>query len=185
MKKRNWKTRTKIFLLTALKIPYLLLYRYDFNTRLEFTNEHPCLSILYRYLLSLISRELNLPVKICRLCGISYIPDHRTKNHQKHCPYGCIELNRRKNKQKAKSKYRKTIKGATKTAEYNERYQERKRNGQVSELPGIDFKLEEVERKLRAQIKFLYRQLNSDVDSKKLKQLDRILRKLSHRISRT
>lgn len=66
----------------------------------------------------------------------------------------------------------------------NTRYRERKRNGQVSEIviPEIALNLKETERKLRNEIKFLYRKFNPDISSKKLKQLDRILQKLSQRI---
>lgn len=66
---------------------------------------------------------------------------------------------------------------------YNTRYRERKRNGQVSEIVIREINLEETERKLKNEIKFLYGKFNPDVSAKKLKQLDRILRKLSKRIN--
>ncbi len=65
----------------------------------------------------------------------------------------------------------------------NARYRERVRNGLVSEIVIPAINLEETERKLKNQIKFLYRKFNPDVTAKKLKQLDRILRKLSKRIN--
>lgn len=175
----NRRSRKKIFLLSALRIPYLLLHKYSSDNRRRFAKEHPCQARLYNYLLKLIGRELNLPVKVCELCRINYLPDYRTKNHQKYCPYGCVEINRRRNKEKAKSQYRKTEKGLMKALEYNHSYRERKETNQISGVPEIDERKEEVERKLRAQIKYFYKRLNPGVSSKKLKQLDRILQKLS------
>ncbi len=125
-------------------------------------------------------------MKVCELCGISYILDYRTKNHQKHCPYGCVEINRKSNKQKAKNRYRKTRKAAFKASEYNGRYRERKRNGQVlAEIPEINYQIENVEKKLTGQIKFFYKKLNPDISCCQLKRLDKILHKISHRITAT
>lgn len=136
------------------------------------------------YLLKAIGKELNLPVLECIICKIKFLPDHRRKHHQKCCPFGCVELNRRKNKQKAKNQYRKCYRARMAASACNTRYRERKRNGQVSEIviPEIALNLKETERKLRNEIKFLYRKFNPDISSKKLKQLDRILQKLSQRI---
>lgn len=181
----NRKTK-KIFLLSALKIPYILFYRYSSDTRRKFTQEHPHLSKLYNYLLKLIGRKLNLPVKACETCGINYLPDYRTKDRQKHCPYGCVELNRRKNKQNAKSRYRKNTSAKILASKYNLLYRERKQNGLVSEIPEIsEREKEEMERKLTAQIRFFYKKLNPEAGTEKLKQLDRTLAKLSHRTSST
>ena len=66
-------------------------------------------------------------------------------------------------------------------AEYNGRYRERKQNGLVSKTPDL-YKIK-TERKLRKEIKLLYKKLNPGVTPKKLKRLDRILRRLSQRIS--
>lgn len=184
---RNRKVK-KIFLLSALKIPYILFYRYSSETRRKFTQEHPHLSKLYNYLLKLIGRKLNLPVKACEICGIIYLPDYRTKNRQKHCPYGCVELNRRRNKQNAKSRYRKKIEAKSLASKHNLSYRERKQNGLVSKIQEINEEInerekEEIERKLTAQIRFFYKKLNPEAGTEKLKQLDKILSRLSHRIS--
>ena len=185
MRNRN-RGAKKRFLLSALKIPYILFYRYNSETRRKFTQEHPYLSKLYNYLLKPIGRKLNLPVKTCEICGISYLPDYRTKNRQKHCPYGCVELNRRKNKQNAKSRYRKKIEAKRLASKYNLSYRERKQNGLCSEISEINGReKEELERKLTAQIRFFYKKLNPDTGPEKLKQLDDILAKLSHKISST
>lgn len=180
--KGTWKPCKKIFLLLVLKIPFILLHKYDFKDRCKFSYDHTCLSKLYKYLLKYISLEINLTVKFCWICGISYIPDYRSKNHQKCCPYGCVELNRRINKQKAKSRYRKTKKALFKASEHNGRYRDRKRRGDVlAVVAEIDCKTEEADKKLRSQIKFLYKRLNPHVSNRKIKQLDRILRKISCR----
>lgn len=177
----NRRSRERIFLLPALRIPYLLLHRYSCDNRLKFVQEHPYLAEVYKYLLNIVGREVNLPVKKCKRCRISYLPDYRTKRHQKHCPYGCIELNRRRNKEKAKSRYRKTDKGLMKALQYNHSYRERKENGEISQVQEIKENKQEVERKLRAQIKFFYKKLTPEVDDEKLEQLDRILGKLSQK----
>ena len=185
MARENRKAK-KILFLSALKIPYILFYRYSSDTRRKFTREHPHLSKLYNYLLKLIGRKLNLPVKACETCGISYLPDYRTKDRQKHCPYGCVELNRRRNKQNAKSRYRKKIEAKSLASKYNLSYRKRKQNGWVSDMPEInERKKEEIERKLTAQIRFFYKKLNPEVGTEKLKQLDKVLKNLSHRISST
>ena len=182
---RNRKTK-KIFLLSALKIPYILFYKYSSDTRRKFTQEHPNLSKLYNYLLKLIGRKLNLPVKACEICGISYLPDYRTKDRQKHCPYGCVELNRRRNKQNAKNRYRKKIEAKILASKYNLLYRERKQNGLVLEIPEINEReKKEMERKLTAQIRFFYKKLNPEAGHEKLKRLDKILSRLSHKISST
>lgn len=173
----------KVFLLSILRIPYLLLHKYTSATRYRFTQEYPYLAKLYNYLLKLIGREIELPVKICEECGISYLPDCRTKKHQKYCPYGCVELNRRRNRQKAKSRYRRKREALLKASKYNCLYRERKKNGQVTEMPEVSCDIEEVERKLRAQIKFFYKKLNPALKPGKLEQLDRILEKLSQRMA--
>ena len=178
----NKKARN-IFLLSILRIPYLLLYNYTSRNRFKVRQEHPYLSRLYKYLLKHISRELNLPIKTCQECRISYLPDYRTRKHQKYCPYGCVELNRRRNKQKAKSRYRKKKEAKLLASKYNHLYRERKQNGEVSGAGEIEEGREELERRLTAQIRFFYKRLNSGIGAEKLEQLDRILRKLSHRIS--
>ena len=82
----------------------------------------------------------------------------------------------------AKSRYRERKNEINSiVAEYNKQYRERKRNGQVCEMPDL-YKIR-TERKLRREIKFLYKKLNPGASSKKLKQLDKILRRLSRRIS--
>ena len=185
MRNRNRRAK-KIFLLSALKIPYILFYRYNSETRRKFTQEHPHLSKLYIHLLKLIGRKLNLPVKACETCGISYLPDYRTKNRQKHCPYGCVELNRRNNKQNAKSRYRKKASAKILASKYNLLYRERKQNGLVSEIPEINGReKEELGRKLTAQIRFFYKKLNHEAGPEKLKQLDKILLRLSRGIVRS
>ena len=127
-----------------------------------------------------------MPVKVCEMCGICYLPDYRTKNRQKHCPYGCVELNRRKNKQNAKSRYRKKIEAKILASKCNLLYRERKQNGLVSEIPEINEReKEELERKLTAQIGFFYKKLNPEAGPEKLKQLDKILSRLSRRINST
>lgn len=179
---RKKQRRKKIFLLSALKIAYILL-TYTPDTRFRFTKEYRHLAKVYGYLLEAIGNELNLPVKKCKLCKIKFLPDHRTKGHQECCPYGCVELNRKINKQIAKSRYRKKFKARELASQYNGRYRERLRNGQVCEVPEIkDIDLKEVERKLRNEIEFLYKKLNPEVSHTRLKQLDRILRKLSRKI---
>lgn len=183
MRNRNRRAK-KIFLLSALRIPYILFYRYNSETRRKFTQEYPHLSKLYNYLLKFIGRKLNLPVNACEICGISYLPDYRTKNRQKHCPYGCVELNRRKNKKNAKNRYRKKIEAKSLASKYNLLYRERKQNGLVSEIPEINEReKDEIERKLTAQIRFFYKKLNPKAGTEKLKRLDKILSRLSHRIS--
>ena len=66
-------------------------------------------------------------------------------------------------------------------SKYNSLYRERRRNGQVLEIPTVD-NLEEIEARLQREIKFLYKKLNPAASPKKLKQLNSILRKISHRI---
>lgn len=135
------------------------------------------------YLLEVIGKKLNLPVKECKLCKIKFLPDYRTKGHQVCCGYGCVELNRRLNREIAKSKYRKSLNGRTLRAEYMKRYHERRRNGQVNEIPQLkDIDIKEIEIKLRNHIKFLYRKLNPEVSPEKLEQLDNILDKFSQKI---
>ncbi len=68
-------------------------------------------------------------------------------------------------------------------AEGHERYRERKQNGQVNGITQLkDINLKEVERKLRNQIKFFYRKLNTEASSEELERLDDILEKFSQRI---
>lgn len=181
-KKKKKKSRKNIFLfLYGLRIAYILL-TYTPYTRFRFAENHAHLAKAYCRLLNLVSKELNLPVLECKICKIKFLPDHRGKHHQQCCPYGCIELNKKKNKQKAKNKYRKCYRAKMAASACNTRYRERKRNGQVSGIAEVNLNLKETERKLRNEIKFLYRKFNPDVSDKKLKQLDRILRKLSKRI---
>jgi len=183
-KKSKGKNHKNIFLLSALRIPYLFLHRYGIDNRWKFREEHPYLNRLYKHLLKELGKQLKLPVKECELCGIRYLPDYRSKNHQKYCPYGCVEINRRMNKRIAKSRYRKKLRGLLKASEYNGRYRERKQKGIVSAVLEINYNLEETERKLTFQIKYIYKCLNPEVGSGKLKQLDRVLEKLSRRIAR-
>lgn len=182
-KKSKGKNHKKIFLLSALRIPYLLLRRYGPDNRCRFTEDYPCLNRLYNYLLKELGKQLKLPVKRCELCGIFYLPDYRSKNHQKYCPYGCVEINRRMNKRRAKSRYRKKMQGLLKASEHNGRYRERKQKGIVSAVPETNYNSEEVERKLTSQIKYIYKRLNPGLGTAKLEQLDRVLKKLSRRIS--
>jgi hypothetical protein len=181
-KKKKWVRRKKIFLLAALKIPYILFHRYTPDTRHNFNHEHPYLAKLYWYLLKFLSIVLKLPIKKCVLCKLDFLPNHRTKKRQRYCGYGCVELNRRRNTRMAKSRYREQKKGINSiVAEYNKQYRERKRNGQVCQIPDL-YKVR-TERKLRREIKFLYKKLNPESSAKKLKQLDKILRRLSYSIS--
>ena len=124
-----------------------------------------------------------MSIKVCELCGISYIPDYRSKGHQKCCPYRCVELNRKNNRLAAKIRYRKTRKALFKASEYNGRYRQRKQDGDMlTSICGIDYKTEDTEKKLRDQIKYLYKKLNSHSSIGKAKQLDRVLHKISDRI---
>lgn len=179
---RKKQIRKEILFLFALRISYILL-TYTPDTRFKFNKDHPFLAEAHCYLLKVIGKKLNLPVKECKLCKIKFLPDYRAKGHQECCPYGCVELNRRINKEIAKHKYRNSLNGRTLRARGHERYRERKQNGQVNEISRLkDIDIKEVEIKLRNQIKFLYRKLNPGVSSKKIMQLDRILRKLSEKI---
>ncbi len=182
-KRRQRKKWKKIFLLSALRIPCLLLHTYTADTRCRFEQDHPYLGKLYQYLLELLSKELKLAIKRCRICRIKFLPNHRTKGRQKCCPYGCVELNRKINRQSAKNRYRQKHEAKMLASQYNCLYRERRRNGQIYEIPKVEYDLKGVEVRLRREIKFLYKKLNPEVNSKKLKRLDRILQKLSYRIS--
>jgi len=102
-----------------------------------------------------------------------------------HCPYGCVELNSKRNKQRAKSRYRKKQQAKLLASGYNRAYRVRKQNGCVFELPEIAEIKEELQRKITAQIKYFYRKLNPGAEPGKLKQLESILWKISHRMSST
>lgn len=182
-KKRQRKKWKKTFLLSALRIPCLLLHNYTADTRCNFDKEHPYLAKLYHYLLKLLSKKLKLPIRRCRICKIKFLPNHRTKGRQKCCPYGCVGLNRKINKQMAKDRYRQKYEAKMLASKYNCLYRERRRNGQVGEIYKIDYDLKGVEARLRREIKFLYKKLNPEVNPKKLRRLDQILQKLSYRVT--
>lgn len=172
----------KVFLLRVLKIPYILLYKYSIADRQQFKDDYPVLAVLYRYLLQIIGKELKLPVKECECCGISYLPDYRTYRHQKYCPYGCIEYNRRHNRKKAKQRYMAKLNSRLLASQYNHTYRQRKINGDICVPQNSTAETEETARKLRAQIKFIYKKMTTVSDSGKLEQLDRILCRLSRRM---
>lgn len=173
----------KVFLLRVLKIPYILLYNYSIFDRQKFNNDYPVLAVLYHSFLQIIGKELNLPVKKCECCGIIYLPDYRTWRHQKYCPYGCIEYNRRHNRKKAKQRYVKKQNSRLLASQYNCVYRQRKINGDICVPQNSAAETEETARKLRAQIKFIYKKMTTVSDSGKLEQLDRILCRLSRRMS--
>ncbi len=171
-----------MFFLTVLKIPYLLLYKYEAETRRKFIEECPFLSSIYIYLLQYIGAELNLPVKRCGKCGISFLPDYRTGERQLYCPYGCVEANRRQNRRKAKARYRKKRRAKLLASDYNCLYRQRVKNGEIVIVPAPVDKKEEkefIEKKLRSQIKFIYHSLYPETSAEKLEKLDGILHKLS------
>jgi hypothetical protein len=173
----------KFFLRSALKIPYILLNNYNIETRHRFKNDKPVLHALYAYLLNIIGRDLKLPVKVCESCGIIYLPDYRTWRHQKHCPYGCIEYNRKRNKQKAKQRYMMKPRAMLLASGYNRSYRRHKNSNLVSISQTPATQADETSRKLRLQIKFIYRKMTGVTDTSKLEQLDRILCELSYRMS--
>lgn len=133
-----------------------------------------------------IAAELDLPVNCCKRCGISFLPDYRTGKRQIYCPYGCVEANRRENKQRAKRRYRKRFKARILASKQNCLYRQRKKNGQVvSVTVQVNEKKEKevIGRKLKAQIKFFYYSLYPETPAEKIEQLDRILEKLSQKMA--
>jgi len=180
--KKKKRSAEKIFLLSALGIPYTLLHNYDAVTRHRFEHDYPLRAVLYEFLLELAGERTGLPVKQCLMCGIKYLPDFRAWKHQKYCPYGCIELNRRLNRKKSKLKYRKTNEAKVLSSGYNRVSRERKKNGCIALVLRISESEEKAaERKLTAQIKFMYKSFNPGAGSEKLEQLERVLDKMSGR----
>jgi hypothetical protein len=173
----------KFFLRSALKIPYILLNNYNIETRHRFKTDNPVLHALYVNLLKIIGSRLRLPVKVCECCGIKYLPDYRTWRHQKYCGYGCTAYNRRRNRKKAKRRYMSNMQGKLLASKYNHQYRHRKQSGHECILQPEGKQLEETARKLSAQIKYIYRHLNPESDTKKLAQLDRILSDISRKTS--
>lgn len=188
MKKSKKKKRSakKIFLLSALRIPYILLRYYDAETRYRFRHDYPALAELYEVLLKLAGEKTGLPVKECRLCGIRYLPDYRNQKRQKHCQYGCVELNRRLNRKKSKRRYRKTNGAKLLASGYNMTYRERKKNGLTAMvLIATETERDASARKLTAHISFIYKSFNPGAGTDKLEQLDRILSGMSGRTAMT
>ena len=184
MKRSKYKKPSagKIFLLSALRIPYILLHKYNAQTRCRFNRDYPVRALLYKTLLKLAGERTGLPVKQCLMCGIKYLPDFRAWKQQKYCPYGCIELNRRLNRKKSKLKYRKTNEAKVLSSGYNRVSRERKKNGCIALVLRISESEEKAaERKLTAQIKFMYKSFNPGAGSEKLKQLERVLAGISVR----
>jgi hypothetical protein len=182
-KKRSRGQVRKFFLRSALKIPYILLNNYNIETRHRFKNDKPVLHALYAYLLNIIGRELKLPVKVCESCGIIYLPDYRTWRHQKHCPYGCIAYNCRRNKQKAKQRYMMKPRAMLLASGYNHTYRQRKQNGDICAVQPGTREMRETARKMTAQIKYIYKKMVPVSDAGKIEQMDRILCELSYRMS--
>ncbi len=186
MKKSKKKKRSakKIFLLSALRIPYILLHNYNAETRCRFNRDYPLRALLYKTLLKLAAERTSLPVKECLMCGIKYLPDYRTQKRQKYCPYGCVELNRRLNRKKSKIKYRKTNKAKLLHSDYNRECRDRKKNGLTAlVLTATESEKDVSARRLTAQIRFIYKSFNPGAGSAKLEQLDRILSKVSAGVS--
>jgi hypothetical protein len=182
MKKSKKKKRSakKIFLLSALRIPYILLHNYNAETRHRFNRDYPLRALLYKTLLKLAAEKTGLPVKQCLMCKIKYLPDYRTQERQEHCPYGCVELNRRLNRKKSKIKYRKTNGAKLLHSDYNRASRERKKNGCIAAvLTASESEKDVSARRLTAQIRFIYKSFNPGAGSEKLEQLDRILSKVS------
>jgi hypothetical protein len=169
------RKKKKVFLLSALKIPYILLYRYSIEDRQQFKRDNPVLAALYAYLLKTIGKELKLPVKCCECCGIIYLPDYRTWRHQKYCPYGCIAHNRRRNRKKARHRYMMKIDSKLLASRYNHTYRQRKQNGDICAVQPSAREMRETARKLTAQIKYIYKKMVPVSDAGKIEQLDRIL----------
>jgi hypothetical protein len=184
MKKSKHKKRSaeKIFLLSALRIPYILLHNYNADTRRRFNRDYPVRALLYKTLLKKAAERTGLPVKQCLMCGIKYLPDYRTQKRQKYCPYGCIELNCRLNRKKSKHKYRKTNNAKLLHSHYSRASRERKKNGLTAlVLMATECEKDVSARKLTAQISFIYKSFNPGAGTEKLRQLDRILHKMSVR----
>jgi hypothetical protein len=180
--KKKKRSAKKIFLLSALRIPYILLHKYNAQTRCRFNRDYPVRALLYKTLLKLAGERTGLPVKQCLMCGIKYLPDFRAWKQQKYCPYGCIEINCRLNRKKSKHKYRKTNNAKLLHSNYNRVCRERKKNGCIALVLRISESEEKAaERKLTAQIRFMYKSLNPGAGSEKLKQLERVLDKMSGR----
>jgi len=176
-KKRSVK---KIFLLSALRIPYILLHSYDAGTRHRFEHDYPIRAALYKTLLKLAGKKTGLPVKECRMCGIRYLPDFRAWRQQKYCPYGCVELNRRLNRKKSKLKYRGTNGARLLHSHYNRACRERKKNGLTAlVLTATKTEKDASARKLTAQIRFIYKSFNPGAGPGKLEQLERVLSRIS------
>jgi hypothetical protein len=186
MKKSKHKKRSaeRIFLLSALRIPYILLHNYNAQTRCRFNRDYPARALLYKTLLKKAGERTGLPVKQCLMCKIKYLPDYRTQKRQKYCPYGCVELNRRRNRKKSKLKYRKTNGAKLLASGYKMKYRERKKNGCIAAvLIATECEKDVSARKLTAQISFIYKSFNPGAGSEKLEQLDRILSKISAGVS--
>ena len=182
MKRSKQKKRSakKIFLLSALRIPYILLHNYNNETRHRFKRDYPVRAALYESLLKLAAEKTGLPVKECRMCGIKFLPDYRAWRQQKYCPYGCVELNRRLSRKKSKLKYRNTNKAKLLQSYYNKTYRDLKKNGYIAAvLTATESEKDVSARKLTAQIRFIYKSFNPGAGPGKLEQLERVLSRIA------
>jgi len=178
--KKKKRSAKKIFLLSALRIPYILLHNYDAETRLRFKRDYPVRAALYESLLKLAEERTGLPIKECRLCKIKFLPDYRAWRQQKHCPYGCIELNRRRNRKKSKLKYSNTNKAKLLHSYHNKTYRDLKKNGYIAAvLAATESEKDVSARKLTAQIRFIYKSFNPGAGPGKLEQLERVLSRIA------
>jgi len=182
MKRSKQKKRSakKIFLLSALRIPYILLHNYNNETRHRFKRDYPVRAALYESLLKIAGEKTGLPVKECRMCGIKFLPDYRAWRQQKYCPYGCVELNRRLSRKKSKLKYRNTNKAKLLQSYYNKTYRDLKKNCYIAAvLTATESEKDVSARKLTAQIRFIYKSFNPGAGPGKLEQLERVLSRIS------
>jgi len=168
----------KILSQDILQTAYHLWYLETAEARQDFIRTHRTQNRKYEKELKEIGKIVSLPVKECVRCGILFLPDYRAYKQQKNCPYGCVDCNYRENKKKPKKKYRKTENGREKAREHNRSYRQRKKNREVEGTPVVKSVRKRDIRKLRRQLVYFYHRLNPGATKKKLRQFERILKKI-------